>query len=383
MEPKLINPKKILFIVNDVNFFMSHRSKIAIEAIARGYEVHVVAAPNTLIPELEKLGITYHPIRLSRSGINPASEIKSLFKLYKLLKNLKPDLVHLVTIKPVLYGGLAARLTKNTAVVAAISGLGSVFVAQSIKGKVIKWLILNFYKFSLKHKNLKVIFQNTNDRKILVSEGVVSEKNTLLIPGSGVDLSSYKALQQPTGTTTIIFASRLLKEKGVINYIDAIRIIRSKNIDAKFLLAGSPDPGNPSSVTQTEVNAWIDEGLVDYLGYRSDIANLFSQSNIVVLPSFYGEGLPKVLIEAAACARAIITTNCPGCRDAIVENVSGILIEPQNTQMLADAIEKLIKDPELRNSMGLEGRKLAEAKFDITDVVNTHLQTYHELASLP
>lgn len=371
--------KKILFIVNDAAFFLSHRSAIALSAKAEGYEVHVATAYSNSSEQIEKLGLNYHPIHLSRSGLNPISELRSLVGIYKLVNRLKPDLVHLVTIKPVLYGGIVARIRKIPAVVAAISGLGSVFVAKSVIGKILRFCILKIYKFSLGHQNICVIFQNPDDKEKLVSAHVIHEKDTIMIRGSGVDLALYPVIDEPKGVPILVMASRLLKEKGVLIYVEAARIIKSKGVSARFLLIGAPDPGNPSSVTDSEIKAWVEEGTIESLGFRRDIPNIFSGANIVVLPSFYGEGLPKVLIEAAACARAVITTDNPGCRDAIEKDITGVIVPPKNSKRLADAIEMLLSNNAQRAAMGKAGRELAEREFTLECVVNTHLTIYRDL----
>lgn len=373
--------KRLLIVVNDPAFFLSHRVGIALAAMNDNYEVHIATAAGDAVEKIKALGLNHHQIYLTRSGLNPISELRSLGELYSLFLTLKPDLVHLVTIKPVLYGGIIARLTKLPALVAAISGLGSVFVAKSTPRKLIKYFVILLYKLALKHKNIKVIFQNETDKEILLTEAVVSPQNTTLIRGSGVDLSLCEVREEPTGKPVVVMAARLLKEKGVITFIEACRILKERKVACDFLLVGTPDPGNPSSVTSEEINAWTQEGLIKALGFRADIPQIFSDSHIVVLPSFYGEGLPKVLIEAAACARAVITTDNPGCREAIEENITGILIPVKSPVALADAIHKLVDDPDLRKRMGRAGRELAEREFKVENVIEKHLSIYRELVT--
>jgi glycosyltransferase involved in cell wall biosynthesis len=340
--------------------------------------VHIATALGAAAEQIKDLGLNYHQIHLSRSGTNPFSELKSLISIYRLFNRLRPDLVHLVTIKPVLYGGVIARLIKIPCVVAAISGLGSVFIATTKPRKLLRYLVLKIYRVSLGHKNIKVIFQNPDDRNILVSASIIPEEETAMIRGSGVDLSLYPVNAEPEGIPIVVMAARLLKEKGVLIFVEAVRIVISKGIDARFLLVGAPDPGNPSSVTEAEVEAWVDSGVIEALGFRQDIPRIFSGANIVVLPSFR-EGLPKVLIEAAACARPVITTDSPGCRDAIEAGVTGLLVPPQDPQALAEALEQLISDPSLRIKMGHAGRKLAEREFRIESVIASHLSIYQAL----
>ncbi|WP_099610787.1 glycosyltransferase family 4 protein [Vibrio fujianensis] len=368
---------KIVFVVNNAAYFLSHRKPIGLALLSRGDEVHVIA-PGECPVELSEAGFNYHSVEMSRKGMNPLAELSTIFALHRLFKTIQPDLVHLVTIKPYLYGGIAARSAKVPSVVSAVAGLGILFSAQGLKNKVIKSILYPMYRFAFGHNNQAVIFQNTNDRDLLVNWGVLQFKKSRLIRGAGADLSVYPYLPEPDGLPIISFAARLLKDKGVIEFVEASRILKARGIKARFWLIGDPDPGNSNTVTQEQLDQWQAEGLVECLGYRTDIANLFSQSNIVSLPSYYGEGLPKVLIEAAACGRAVVTTDHPGCRDAI-EPDTGVLVSIKDSTALADAIERLIKSPDLRKSMGLAGRKLAEAEFSIETVVNRHLEIYGEL----
>jgi len=371
--------KLLLFVVNDPAFFLSHRVAIALKAKENGYDVHVATAFGDSIKEIIMLGFVHHEIFLTRSGVNPFLEFRSLFNLYKLYGRLHPDIVHLVTIKPVLYGGLIARIKKIPATVAAISGLGSVFVATSNTRKIMKFFVLLIYRLALSNKNIKVIFQNQDDKNKLISAKVIEEKNSTLIRGSGVDLSLCPVTPEPEGPPIVVMASRLLKEKGVLVFVEAAKIIKSKGINAKFHLIGSPDHGNPSSVTVSEINSWVTAGLIEAFGFRTDIPKIFSNSHIVTLPSFYGEGLPKVLIEAAACARPVVTTDNPGCRDAIEDGITGILIPINDAAALANSLEKLILDKESRIKMGAAGRDLAEREFTIESVVKMHLHIYEKL----
>lgn len=371
--------KKLLFIVNVDWFFISHRLPIALKALEAGYEVHLLCAITDQADYLERLGLIVHPFLFSRSGKNIFKELYYFYKLYRQVKSIKPDLLHLVTIKPVLYGGIIARIARVPAVVSAISGLGFLFVErEGFKARLLRDSALFLYRLAMKHPNQRVVFQNPTDMNALVDAGGVQKEKSRMIRGSGVDLQYYPMLAEPKGIPVIIMASRLLKDKGVSEFVEAARSIKSMGIKAIFQLVGEPDPANPESVSNKELEAWKTEGIVDCLGFRSDIAALFSLARIVVLPS-YREGLPKVLIEAAACGRAVITTDVPGCRDAIEPNVSGVLVPARDASALAKEIERLMKDDVLREQMGRAGRDLAKREFSIEKVVATHLSIYQEL----
>jgi glycosyltransferase involved in cell wall biosynthesis len=373
---------RIIFVINHIDFLLSHRIDICIAAVQEGYEVHVISPNNeTITSVLKGMGIFFHELELSRSGTNPFLELKATFNLFKIFKKIKPDLVHLITIKPYLYGGIVARLTKVPAVVSAVAGLGILFSSTEPKFRLIRLCIYPLFKLAFGHKNQIVIFQNSTDRHILVDWKVLHAHKARIIRGSGVKLSSYPALPEPTNHPLVVsFASRLLKDKGVEVLANASRMLKYKKIDVVFWLIGEIDSGNVNSIAQQQLTDWEDEGLVKVLGFRSDIADLFGKSNIIVLPSFYGEGLPKVLIEAAACGRAIITTDHPGCRDA-VEFDTGILVPIKDHVALSDAIQDLIQDSNKRQRMGVAGRRLAEQEFSVEKVVANHIQIYQELLS--
>ena len=374
--------KKLLFVVNVDCFFVSHRLPIALQAMKEGYEVHLVCAMTNRADYLNKLGIIVHPLSFSRSGKSVISEFITIIKLYRLIKQINPDLLHLITIKPVLYGGIVARLTNVPSVVSAISGLGFLFVQRAgLSANLLRRLTLLLYRLAMGHANQRVIFQNPIDRDALIDSGGIRKDKVRMIRGSGVDLNDYFMVSETDGIPVVVMASRLLKDKGVIEFIEVAKTLKSKGVEAHFQLVGEPDPGNPESFTMDQVKSWQNDGVVEYLGYRKDIAHIFSQAHIIVLPS-YREGLPRVLIEAAACGRAVVTTDVPGCRDAIEPYVSGLLVSARDTESLAQAVEKLILDEALRQQMGKAGRNLAEREFGIEKVVANHLSIYQELIAV-
>lgn len=368
----------LLFVVNAPEFFLSHRLPIAIAAQQAGFQVHVASADGTGVDKIRKFGFLHHVVPFSRSGQNPFVELKTFLSLCLLFSKVKPSLVHLVTIKPVVYGGIAARLSRVGAVVAAVSGLGTIFLADSAYGRFRRWFISSLYRTALSQDNLVVIFQNPDDQRSLSILASLASKKARLIRGSGVSLAEYPFMSEPSGVPVVVMAARLLKDKGVLEYVDAARLLKTRGINVELRLIGSPDPGNPSSITQLEFEQWSSEGDVNLLGYRNDIAAQYADSNIVCLPS-YREGLPKSLVEAAACGRAVITTDVPGCRDAITPDVTGILVPVKDSSALADAIQYLIENPQIRIKMGESGRKLAESAFAIESIVEQHMDIYQEL----
>ncbi|WP_028484060.1 glycosyltransferase family 4 protein [Thioalkalivibrio sp. ALE17] len=368
---------KLLFVVNDFGFFVSHRLAVGVGARDAGFDVYV-AAPGEPPAELGEQDLKAVPVPISRRGANPFAEARSLWALYRLFRHLRPDLVHLVTIKPVLYGGMMARLARVPAVVSAISGLGTLFTTSGGRAGLMRRVAQAMYRVALGHGNQTVILQNPDDRMALIREGGLREEKTEIIRGSGVDLEGYACHAEPLGTPVVVMAVRLLREKGIEEFIEAARLVVARGVQARFLVVGDPDPGNPSSVSAEDVDRWRAEGVAEFLGFRQDIARIFRESHVVVLPS-YREGLPKVLIEAAACGRAVVTTDVPGCRDAIEDGETGVLVPVRDVPALADALQALVEDPERRQAMGRAGRALAEREFAIEKVVDAHLEIYRRL----
>jgi glycosyltransferase involved in cell wall biosynthesis len=370
--------KKILFVVNVDWFFISHRLPLALEALAKGYEVHLACGVSDKKEYLENLGLKVHPLNLSRSGTGIKGELKAFIELFNVLKKVAPDIAHFVTIKPVLYGGIVSRFLNIHNKVFSISGLGFIFIKQGLKATLVRTVVKTMYKFALGGKNSHVIVQNPDDKAVL--DSIVKVPITL-IRGSGVDLSQYEYIEENSENIKVTMACRLLKDKGVFEYIEAAKIIKNLELkiencsNVEFELYGDIDIHNPASLTSEDIQKIEKDGFVNVYGFTNDIVKIFSESNIVVLPS-YREGLPKVLIEAAACGRAVVTTDVPGCRDAIEPDSTGLLCKVKDSKSLASVIEKLIKDKSLRISMGKAGRKLAEQEFDINKVVEKHFDIY-------
>jgi glycosyltransferase involved in cell wall biosynthesis len=374
---------KLLFVVNVDWFFLSHRLPIAIKALEMGYEVHIATGLTTRKDELISYGLVVHPLNINRSSTGLLPALMTFVGIVRVYLTTRPALVHLVTIKPTLFGGIAARLAMIPGVVVAVSGLGFVFVAQGIKAKFRRFFVGLLYRIALGHGNSHIIFQNDNDRDCLVQLAGLDSRIVTTIPGSGVDLDEYSVREVPEGVPIIMLAARLLADKGVREFVDAARtILAIKSTEGpvvRFVLVGDIDESNPTSITEGELLRWKAEGIVELWGHQVDMPKVLSQAYIVVLPSYYGEGLPKVLIEAAACGRAVVTTDHPGCREAIENQVSGILVPIRDSDALADAILRLLQDRELGGAMGKAGRRLAERSFGVERVVATHMRIYDEL----
>jgi len=374
---------KLLFVVNVDWFFVSHRLPIALQALQQGYEVHLATTFTDHREELQRCGLHLHELPMDRGATGFWQAMGTFRLILQILRDVRPEVVHLVTVKPVVLGGIAARIARVPAVVAAVSGLGFVFLARGLRARVLRAGVVALYRIALGHRNIKVVFQNDADRQVLGALTGLAAGRSVVLRGSGVDLARFPVRPfPPEPPVTVVFAARLLRDKGIVEFVEAARQLRAQGLRARFLLAGAPDPQNAATVSQQEVDAWSAAGDVEPLGQRADMEQVLAAAHVVVLPS-YREGLPKVLAEAAACGRPVITTDVPGCRDAIVPGVSGLLVPVRDGQALAAAIRKLVNDPGARRAMGAAGRQLAEREFALERIVQQHLELYRELAVAP
>jgi len=372
--------KKIFIIVNVDWFFLSHRKEIALSAQKSGFDVTIVTNNTGMKPVIENLGLKVIDLPMSRSGKNIFEEISTLKFLYKLYKKDKPDLVHHVGLKTILWGTIAAKLAKVNGIVNAISGLGIFFSEDkmSFSSKIIFQLI----RFSHNRNNLAVIFQNDEDKSLFLRNHIIRESQAYLIKGSGVDLNHFCYTPEPVdGKIKVILTARMIPEKGIFILKDAANLLKKEYKDkVQFLLCGGIDD-NPNAIKEEELKAFCDGDYISWIGYRTDVLDLLKSSHIVAFPSYYKEGLPKSLIEAAAVGRPIITTNSIGCKETVVEGYNGFLVPIKNREILANRLKKLIDDPQLRASMGKNSRSLAEKYFSIEDVIIKHLEIYKQLTT--
>lgn len=376
--------KTLALVVNDPLFFLSHRLNLALKAKSLGMRVVIITPPGEACEDIRRRGLEHIPWMLHRWGANPFRELRSILTAWKIFRALKPDLVHLVTIKPVLYGSLAARAAGVPARVCAISGRGQVFTQTGARAGFRRAVVELLYRIALSDSRCRVIFQNEDDRSTFLSAGLVREQQSHLIPGAGVDVEQFKPQPLTSSICTVLFASRLLIEKGVREFVEAARILRRKGTEARFVLAGAIAPGNPTSISEGEYHRWTKEGIVDCVGYQKDLRSFLAESDIVTLPSYYGEGVPKILIEAAACGKAIVTTDWPGCRDIVTDQVNGLLVPPRDSTALAAALESLIRDPSVRKEMGRRGReKVLSGGFSEEQVLQRTFDIYQELLLPP
>jgi glycosyltransferase involved in cell wall biosynthesis len=368
---------RLLFVVNVDWFFLSHRLPLALGARDAGVEVMVAAGDTGRAGEIRAQGLEFVPLPITRDGTGMGAELATMAALARLYRRVRADMVHHVTIKPVLYGSVAARVAPGMAIVNAISGLGYVF---SQGGRpLLRAGAQAAYRVALGGPRTRTIFQNPEDRDEFVRKGLVKQATTVLIRGSGVDPARFVPAPEPAGDPIVMLASRMLWEKGVGEFVEAARALRGRGVRARFVLVGPADPGNPTGVPAAQLRAWADEGVVEWWGERTDMHHVLAQAAVVTLPSFYKEGLPKVLLEAAAAGKPLVATDIPGCREIVLPGRNGELIPPRDAPALAAAVGALLDSPALRARYGAAGRALAEAEFTEARVVAQTLAVYREL----
>ncbi len=371
----------MLLVVNEAFFFISHRLPIALGALDAGYKVHVATyGSSEEIAAIQRMNLQHHWINLQRGRINPLVDLRTVAELWVLYRRLRPDVVHHVTIKPVVYGGMVARIQRLPAVVNALTGLGFTFTNNGLKAKLVRIVTTGLLRFVARHANSRFIFQNRDDRTAMERAGVGSGK-AVLIRGSGVDVTKFCPGPEPQGPPVVMFASRMLWDKGPGVFVEAARCLLGCGVAARFVLVGAPDQANPRSVPAIEMAKWADIPGVELWGFRDDMTNVFRQAAVVCLPTTYGEGVPKVLIEAAACGLPLVATDVPGCREVVRPGISGLLVPPGDADALADAISSLLDDREARQQMGRRGREIAVNEFGEQHVVSETLRIYDELLS--
>ena len=367
---------RLLFLMNEALFFTTHRLPVAQAAQQAGYDVHV-AAPfeEGPVQTIRDCGFHYHDLPLKRGGRSLLGEARLLARCFQLIRRIKPDLVHHVAMKPVIFGGLASRLLGVRGVVHAITGMGFLFIRDDWLARAIRTLIMPLYRFALGHPNARVIFQNPDDLNMFLRRRLVRKEITLMIKGCGVDMTTFAPSEPPDEPVMVMFPARILGDKGVHEFIHAVRDLKAAGSTARFVLVGRRDPANPTDVPEAVIRAWEAEGLVEWWGFRTDMPQVLPQAHIICMPS-YREGLPRGLIEAAACGLPIVTADVPGCREVVRHGESGILVPVRDGPATAEAIGKLLDDPALRQSMGRAARQLALDEFTVEAFVADTLAAY-------
>lgn len=367
----------LLFFVTEDWYFCSHRLPLALAALEAGYRVSLVARVSRHAELIRSHGIRLIPIELDRQGTNPLADLRLIFRLYRIYRRERPDIIHQVAMKPVLYGSLTARLARIPGVVNALGGMGFLFSSQTSKARLLRPLVKRALHLLLSGRHTQVILQNPDDLKLLCDGAGLDAGRAHLIRGAGVDLDHYRPVAEPPEPPIVMLPSRLLWDKGVAEFVAAARELKARGTAARFVLVGDPDPGNPAAVPEARINEWVAAGTVEWWGHRDNMAETLGSSHIVCLPS-YREGLPKVLLEAAACGRPLVSTDAPGCREVARDGDNGLLVPVRDSAALAQALERLIDDAPLRAQYGKRSRQIAEEEFGIERVAQETLEVYRQ-----
>ncbi len=371
--------KKLIFLVADLGYFCSHRLKLALAAKQAGFDVGVVTncdQRSTLSRyETHLKEFDLHHLPFHRSRLNPFAEIKTLWQIWKIYRQIRPAIVHQVALKPIVYGTLCGFLTGVPRIVNALGGMGYLFTHRSLRSFLVKPLLVLAFRILLNNRRCVLILQNPTDVELMTS--FVDCDKIHLVRGAGVDLEMYRPTQEPPSPPIkALMVARLLWSKGIGELVEAAKILKAQGVPLQIQVAGDIDPQNPASVSVTTLAAWKEENIVMWLGSIEDIAALYATSHIAVLPS-YREGLPKSLLEAAACGKPIVTTDVPGCREVVVQRENGFLVPAKDAAALAESLKVLVESSELRVKMGLSSRQKAEQEFDEKKIIAETLATYH------
>jgi len=329
-------------------------------------------------PQLEKEGFRTIPWNISRPSLNPLREVYSFFQVLRAYRIEKPDLVHHIALKPIIYGGIAARFRGAIPSVNTVTGLGLVFTSSSPLMHVLRRILSTVLKWACRFPNSKVVVQNEDDRELLMNQRIAPAEQLVVIPGFGVNTKQFVPRPESEDTPVVMLPARMLWEKGVLEFVTAAKELRNRSIAARMVLVGAPDPFNKGCIPEVQLRAWAKSGVVEWWGQRDNMHEVLSQANVVCLPS-YREGLPKVLLEAAACGRAIVTTNAPGCAHAVRNGENGFLVPVKDPQTLVTAISTLLQSPSLRRQMGAAGRKRVMCELSEEQIASQTLRIYAEL----
>jgi glycosyltransferase involved in cell wall biosynthesis len=370
---------KILFVVAEDWYFWSHRRPIAAAALQNGYDVFVATRVGDCGEKIVEAGFRLIPLRLNRSSYSLFHELRTVSELRRIYRKEKPDIVHHIALKPILYGSMAALGNQRMQVINAFAGLGYLVSSPSFRARALKQMLWKMFRFLLNRPNSFLLLQNREDRDLLMSEVGVPPEKTTIIRGSGVDVNEFRATAEAPGVPIVLLSSRMLWIKGISDFVEAAKLLRARGVNARFVLAGDTDTGSPGAIPQEKLQEWQNAGSVEWWGHQQSMSRMLQQAAIVCLPSHGGEGVPKALIEAAACERAIVATDVPGCRDIVQHGTNGLLVPAKNPAALAEAIAQLLADATLRAEMGRRGREIAVNEFSEEKVIQQTLALYSRL----
>ena len=372
------HPPRLLFFVTEDWYFCSHRLPLAIAAKEAGFDVAILTRTKKHADTIRSAGIRLIPSTLERRSLSPFREFRELFRIIKIYRREQPDIIHQVALKPVLYGSFAALFVKKARVINALAGLGFIYTSDTLKSRLLKPFVTAAFRLLLNRDQNRVILQNPDDIKLLIENRILKQRLIHLVRGAGVNLKQFANTPEPTGDVCIILAARMLWDKGIGEFAAAAQQLHRQGVTARFILVGKCDQHNPAAIPEEQLNQWQSEGSIEWWGHQDEMAAVYAKAHIVCLPS-YREGLPKVLIEAAACGLPIITSDAPGCREVVRPSENGLLVPPRDKEALAEAMRKLIENPALRLQMGIRSRHIAEQEFAEEKIIAETLAIYQDI----
>jgi glycosyltransferase involved in cell wall biosynthesis len=375
--PRAGRPGVLLYVVTPGRYFLSHRLPLACAAAAEGWEVHVATPAGTGADRIARPGLTWHPLPLHRSIASPLAELRGVWALASLCRRIRPDLVHAVSPKAAVFGGLVARAMGIPAVVMK-GGMGSTSTEPGVANAVGRWVVRTGIRASASARSVLVV--HNRDERAELAPSPALRRRTVVVEGAGVDCAAFHPTAEPAGPVTVVLPARMLASKGVREFVEAARLLAARGVGARCVLAGGLDPDNGTAVGEDEIRGWVRTGAVEWLGHQDDMPALLARSHVVCLPS-RGEGLPKSLTEAAAAGRPIVATDVAGCREVVQPGLNGLLVPSGDPAALADALETLVRDAGLRARFGHAGRRMALARFDERVIIPRMLALYRSLGT--
>ena len=366
---------RLMLVVTDDWYLWSHRIGLAVAARNAGYEVTVVTRVREHGERIRALGFNLVDVDFSRGSLSPWANLHTVLELSDIYRRREPHLVHHVAVKPIVLGTMAAARERVPAVVNALAGMGTALTSSHVKARLVRPVLRPALAWAMRRPRSHAVVQNAENAKFVESLGVRRERISL-VRGAGVDVRTFRPQPEPDGPIRVTMVSRLLRDKGVREFVEAASLVRKVRGDIVFTLVGAPDEGNPTSVPTEEVRSWAADGLVEWWGHREDVADVLASSHVAVLPTYYGEGVPKTQLEAAACGRPIVATDVPGCREVVRHGGNGLLVPPRDIPALANAIMALAGDPARRAAMGAAGRRRAETEFAAEHINEKTLRIY-------
>lgn len=377
MSDKKIRPRLVFLVTEDWTFWEIRRD-LAHMALESGYEVVVATRVSAYAERIRQAGFTLVPLALQRESRNPLKEVRAFVELIRLYRRIRPQIVQQVAMKPVLYGSFAAWLARVPVVINVFGGLGYAFTDRPEDTSFLRALLQRGLRLAIALSRSVVVVQNSDDRDVLVRAKIVNPSRIRLIPGSGVDVQRFVPVDPPSGDPIVMLAGRMLWDKGVGEFVDAVIGLKRRHVKARFVLVGRCDRGNPTAITEEQLHEWTREHGIEWWGHREDLPSVLGSATVVVLPS-YREGLPKVLLEAAACGKAMVATDVPGCREVVRHRSTGLLVPVRNPAALADAIAELLNSPELRTALGVHARELVVQQYATMRIGEAFLSLYRDL----